>query len=83
MNTGENLTHARSRLGTNRATSFWAIRVRFTYGYRWRVYATVGIDEAITKAENMVGAIEATESHELTREQYETAVDRLKRGLVK
>jgi hypothetical protein len=59
----------------------YAIRIRFSRHAEWRFYASRGYETALRRAENLDGALEILEMREITREQYETALVNIGRGM--
>jgi hypothetical protein len=62
---------------------YYALRIRKVSGLEWRVFVCNGYAEAMRKAGHVEGCLEVVEAHDLTREEYLVAVDRLKKGVAK
>ncbi len=59
----------------------YAIRIRFNRHAEWRFYASRGYETALRRAENLDGALEILEMREITKEQYDTALVNIGRGM--
>lgn len=80
--TGNQFAHRRAS-HTARNTGYWAVKIRLAKEMIWRVYCARSMDDAIRKGENIANAIEVVEANEISREQYDKAVELLKKGVVK
>lgn len=83
MNSTRTKHQLRPPAARSRYSHYYAMRLRKTTGLEWRVFVCNGYAEAMRKAAHVEGCLEVVAAHELSREEYLVAVDRLKKGVVK